>query len=101
MLGEIFVIGGACPRSSMDSTEGCCITISIGKRENESKEVQSVLKGPYRLMLNHACNEWMEEKPSRKKYFGSAMTRRIVEPAFSTQLEETGEDNRAFDGETV
>lgn len=85
----------------MDSTEGCCITISIGKRENESKEVQSVLKGPYRLMLNHACNEWMEEKPSRKKYFGSAMTRRIVEPAFSTQLEETGEDNRAFDGETV
>ena len=51
----------------MDSTEGCCITISIGKRENESKEVQRVLNGSYRLMLNHACNEWMEEKPSRKK----------------------------------
>ncbi|PVH89782.1 hypothetical protein DL98DRAFT_4932 [Cadophora sp. DSE1049] len=28
------------------------------------------------------------------------MTRRVVEPAFSTQLEETDEDNRAFDGGT-
>ena len=33
-----------------------------------------------------------------KEVLGSAMTRRVVKPAFSTQLEETDEDNRAFDG---
>lgn len=41
--------------------------------------------------MDRACNEWMEEMSSRKKQF--RMTRRVMEPAFSTQLEETSEDN--------
>lgn len=41
--------------------------------------------------MDNAYNEWMEEMSSGKKQF--AMTRRVMGPAFSTQLEETSEDN--------
>jgi len=36
-VGEMVVIGGGCPRSSMDSAESRGITTSIGKRKIESK----------------------------------------------------------------
>jgi len=42
----------------------------------------------------------MEENPLWKEVLWSAMMRWVEEPAFSTQLEETDEGNRAFDEKT-